>query len=297
MSQPPVAGKERLLDRVRGALRVRHMSPRTERTYVHWIRRYILFHKKRHPLEMAEPEINSFLTHLATARRISPATQTQALCALLFLYRHVLSREIGDLDVVRARRRPKIPVVLTRDEVRSVLDRLEGADKLFCTLLYGTGLRLMEGLRLRVKDLDFSLGEVVVHDGKGAKDRRTMLPQAIRPALEAHLRQVAALHRSDLAAGHGRVYMPYALERKYPRAASEWAWQYVFPAAGQYRDPRTGALMRHHLHERTVQKAFHAAVRAAGLAKPASCHCLRHYPDCRIIPIRGVADTSKVVGI
>ncbi len=267
----------KLLDRVRDALRVRHMSLRTEKAYLHWIRRYILFHGKRHPKEMGETEINAFLTHLAVEGQVSASTQTQALCALLFLYRTVLEKEVGELEgLVRARRRRKLPVVLTAEEVKSVLARLQGDERLFLSLLYGTGMRLAEALRLRVKDVDFSYDQILVRDGKGAKDRVTMLPASLKAGLAAHLKKVKRLHEADLGEGRGRVHLPYALDRKYPGAAGEWGWQYVFPASTHSRDPRSGEWRRHHLHERGIQRAFHAAVRAAGIVKPATCHTLRH---------------------
>ena len=273
----PNAREPRLLDRVRDAMRTRHLSLRTEKTYLHWIRRYILFHGKRHPSEMAETEINAFLTHLAVDRDVSPSTQTQALCALLFLYRSVLDREVGELaGLVRARRQRRVPVVLTREEVKRILDHMEGTERLFATLLYGTGMRLMEGLRLRVKDLDFSYDQITIREGKGNKDRVTMLPAAVKPALLKHLEEVKRLHERDLAEGYGRVQLSYALARKYPKAAAEWGWQFVFPAAERWRDPRSCVSRRHHLHERTVQRAFRQAVRRAAILKHAGCHTLRH---------------------
>ncbi len=280
ISSPVEAGEKRapkLLDRVREAARVRHLSLRTEKSYVNWIRRYILFHGKKHPNEMAEAEINGFLTHLAVENRVSASTQTQALCALLFLYRTVLERDVGELEgLVRAKRRRKLPVVLTQEEVRSVLSRLQGDDRLFLSLLYGTGMRLAEAQRLRVKDVDFSYDQVLIRDGKGAKDRVTMLPASLKAELAAHLKRVKRLHEADLREGRGKVHLPYALEKKYPNAASEWGWQYVFPSPSLSQDTRSGERRRHHLHERGVQRAFHAAVQEAGIAKPATCHTLRH---------------------
>ena len=267
----------KLLDRVREAIRVRHMSLRTEKAYLHWIRRYILFHSKRHPQEMGEVEINAFLTHLAVEGQVSASTQTQALCALLFLYRNILDREVGELEgLVRARRRRKLPVVLTQEEVKSVLSHLQGVDRLFLSLLYGTGMRLTEALRLRVKDVDFAYDQITVRDGKGAKDRVTMLPASLKEELRGHLKKVKQMHGEDLRAGNGRVHLPHALARKYPGAAAEWGWQYVFPAPALSQDPRSGERRRHHLHERSMQKAFHLATRMAGLVKPATCHTLRH---------------------
>ena len=276
-SGPPPRREAKLLDRVRDEIRVRHLARRTEKTYLHWIRRYILFHRKRHPAEMGEAEVNAFLTDLAVRGGVSASTQTQALCALLFLYRHVLGRDLGHLeDLVRARRRRRLPVVLTREEVRQALFHLEEDERLFLTLLYGTGLRLLEGLRLRVKDIDFAARQITVRDGKGGKDRVTMLPATVGEPLARHLEQVRALHAKDLAEGFGRVELPHALARKYPNADAEWGWQFAFPAPERWRDAATGMSRRHHLHERTVQRAFKQAVRKAGLAKPATCHTLRH---------------------
>jgi integron integrase len=253
------------------------MSLRTEKAYVHWIRRYILFHGKRHPREMGEAETNAFLTHLAVEGQVSASTQTQALCALLFLYRTVLEKEVGELEgLVRAKRRRKLLVVLTAEEVKSILSRLQGDDRIFLSLLYGTGMRLLEALRLRVKDVDFAYDQITIRDGKGAKDRMTILPASLKADLREHLKKVKPQHEADLRAGHGRVYLPNALSRKYPGAAAEWGWQYVFPAPTLSRDPRSGERRRHHLYERSIQKAFHQAVRAAGIVKPATCHTLRH---------------------
>ncbi len=267
----------RLLDRVRAAIRVRHYSRRTEEAYVGWIRRYIFFHNKRHPSSMGAEEINVFLTHLAVEGEVASATQSQALSALLFLYRDVLDEDPGWIgDVVRARRPKKLPVVLVREEVRAVLAQMRGTPRLVAALLYGGGLRLLEGLRLRVKDVDFLAGEIVVREGKGAKDRRTMLPAALREPLERQLRAARSTHEGDLAAGFGHVWLPDALDRKYPGAATEWGWQYVFPATGRSLDPRSSMVRRHHLDESTVQKAVHTAYLAAGVTKAANCHSLRH---------------------
>jgi len=273
----PATGPVRLLDAVRLRLRARHYSLRTEEAYVGWIRRFVVFHGKRHPRELGEPEINAFLTHLAVKDRVAASTQTQALAALLFLYRHVLEIPFPKLEtLIRAKRPRRLPVVLTREEVRSVLDHLHGAPKIVATLLYGGGFRLLEALRLRVKDVDFARAQVTVRDGKGGKDRVTMLPQAVREPVLAHLAVVRELHRADLAAGFGAVFMPDALDRKYPGASKEWGWQWVFPAGGIGRDPRSGQAHRHHLHESVIQKAVKQAVRDAGIDKPASCHTLRH---------------------
>ncbi len=272
MSDPP-----RLLDRVREAVRVRHYSLRTEEAYVGWIRRFILFHHKRHPSAMGADEVNAFLTHLAVSENVAASTQAQALSALLFLYKHVLGDPLPWLDdVVRARKPRKLPVVMNREEVREVLGRLEGAQKLVVALLYGAGLRLLEALRLRVKDLDFPARILTVRDGKGAKDRRTMLPPILIEPLRDHLAAVRRLHDRDLAGEHGEVWLPHALARKYPLAGKEWAWQYVFPTPRLSTDPRSGVRRRHHLDESGVQKAVHTAVRNAKVDKPAGCHIFRH---------------------
>ncbi len=268
-----------LLDRVRAAVRVRHYSLRTEEAYTGWIRRFVLFHGQRNPEEMGEAEINAFVSDLATRGRVASSTQTQALSALLFLYREVLGRPVESLgDVVRARRPERLPVVLTRGEIAAVLARLEGGPRLVATLLYGTGLRLLEGLRLRVKDVDFAGNQILVRDGKGAKDRLTMLPIALRHPLQRHLAAVRALHEEDLGEGFGAVYLPDALARKYPSAAKWWGWQWVFPARERSLDPRAPERQerRHHLGETFIQRAVQRAVREAGLEKHATCHTLRH---------------------
>ena len=278
MLQPTTdARPPRLLDAVRATLRARHYSPRTEDAYVGWIRRFILFHDKRHPREMGDVEINTFLSHLAVEGHVAASTQNQALAALLFLYREALGLEVPWLEcLVRARRPARLPVVLSRDEVRRLLTGVRGTPNLVCRLLYGTGMRLLEGLQLRVKDLDFERNEILVRNGKGGKDRHTMLPVSLRAPIEEHLARVRARHVADLAAGAGRVRLPGALSLKYPNAGREWPWQWVFPATTVWKDETTGALTRHHLHESAVQKAVRAAARQAGLTKPVGCHTLRH---------------------
>ncbi len=267
----------KLLDRVRGAIRVRHLKWSTEKSYVSWIRRYILFHDKRHPAEMGAPEISAFLTHLATNKRVSASTQNQALCALVFLYKEVLGRPFGELkDLVRAKRRRRIPVVLTRDEVREILRRVEGTPWLVLTLLYGTGMRLNECLKLRVQEIDFAKNEITIRDGKGGKDRRTMLPGLVKPALSSHLENVKKLHQQDLREGFGRVELPGALARKYPGAEKQWRWQYVFPSTKRSPDRRSGVVRRYYMSPATAQRAFRKAIRSAGINKHASCHTLRH---------------------
>jgi integron integrase len=252
----------KLLDRLRAACRVRHYSIRTEDAYHDWCKRFILFHNKRHPLEMGTAEINAFLTDLAVNGHVSASTQNQAFCALLYLYKTVLGVEPGRIEgVVRANRPKRLPVVLSRDEVRRVLSRMDGTCRLAATLLYGSGLRLLECLRLRVKDVEWDLGQIMVRQGKGAKDRRTMLPQGVRGPLAEHLQRVKALHEADLAAGFGEVYLPDALDRKLPGAARAWVWQYVFPSARRSVDPRSEAVRRRHAHEGAVNRAITTAVR------------------------------------
>ncbi len=271
------APKPKLLDQVRLALRARHYSRRTEQTYCLWIKRFILFHNKRHPAEMGEPEINAFLTHLAVKEHVSASTQNQALSALLFLYRYVLDRSLGDLGkVIRARKPTRLPVVMTREEVKAVLSRLKGEHWLMAALMYGTGMRLMECLRLRVKDIDFGSNQVTVREGKGDKDRITMLPEIVRARLKEHLERVKKIHARDLADGYGRVQMPYALARKYPNASSEWGWQFVFPQMKRWVNAGTGEQGRHHVDESIFGKAIAAAVREAGIAKHATSHTFRH---------------------
>ena len=270
-------GKPKLLDQLRQALRSRHYSRRTEQTYCHWVRRYIHFHNVRHPAEMAEPEINAFLTHLAVKEKVSASTQNQALSALLFLYRHVIGLEVGDLgEVIRARKPKRLPVVMTRDEVKSVLANLSGDKWLMASLMYGAGLRLMECLRLRVQDVDFSRNEILVRDGKGAKDRITMLPASVKAPLQDHLKRVKMVHERDLADGWGHLQLPMALARKYPNAPKEWGWQWVFPKENRWKNTTTGEEGRHHVHESIIQKAVNGAVRKTGLAKRATCHTFRH---------------------
>lgn len=271
------AREPRLLDQVRNALRRLHYSYRTEQAYIQWTRRFIFFHQKRHPREMGEAQVAAFLTHLAVDRRVSASTQNQALNALLFLYKQVMGRDIGLIEgVVRAKRAQHLPVVMTREEVHAVLCRLSGRDWLLACLMYGAGLRVTECLRLRVKDIDFGLSQIMVRDGKGQKDRVTPLPGMVIPALQQRLEEVRRIHESDLADGYGEVSLPFALARKYPNAARELAWWYVFPASQRSRDPYSDRIKRHHLDESAIQKAVRQAVHSAGIAKPVSCHCFRH---------------------
>ncbi|MBI4528653.1 MAG: integron integrase, partial [Deltaproteobacteria bacterium] len=274
---PASAPRPRLLDQVRDAIRTRHYSYRTEKAYTHWIKRFIFFHDKRHPTEMGEAEIGRFLSSLATEGRVSASTQNQAFNALLFLYKEVLGKGIGLVEgVVRAKRPQRLPVVLTKEEVKKVIDQMNGLPRLMAILLYGGGLRLMECCRLRVKDIDFSRNEIVIRAGKGDKDRHTMLPAAIKESLFKHIEANRCRHQEDIKKGLGRVALPNALERKYPNAGREWAWQWVFPAPNHYTDRVTGERRRHHLHESVLQKAVKEAVLKAGMTKPASPHTFRH---------------------
>ena len=267
----------RLLDRVRERIRFKHYSIRTEQAYVDWIRRFVRFHGNRHPSELGQGDIERFLTWLAVDGKVAASTQNQAQSALLFLYREVLASELPWLDgAVRAKASRRLPVVLTPEEVERLIGRLRGTHRLFAGLLYGTGMRIMEAGRLRVKDVDFARNEILIRDGKGAKDRITMLPRRIAPALRRHLAAVQQLHQTDLDEGYGAVWLPTALERKYPAAAREWAWQYVFPADRRSIDPRSGATRRHHMSDQSFQRALRQALRDAGIAKPATPHTLRH---------------------
>lgn len=269
--------KRKLLDQLREALRSRHYSRNTETTYVHWVKRFIFFHHVRHPQEMAEPEINAFLTHLAVKDHVSASTQNQALCALIFLYRYVLEKKTGDLgEVIRARKPKRLPVVMTKSEVKTVLDNLVGDKWLMAYLMYGSGLRLMECLRLRVQDVDFNLNQIIVRDGKGNKNRITMFPASIKKASAEHLNNVKKIHAEDIAKGFGRVLMPDALIRKYPNASKEWRWQWIFPQETLWHNKVTGERGRHHIDESIVQKAVKNAVTEAGLVKRATCHTFRH---------------------
>ncbi|MFQ5418479.1 MAG: integron integrase [Myxococcota bacterium] len=281
MSQGPARPPEgarppKLLDRVRHAARLRHMSPRTEGAYVQWIRRFILFHDKRHPDEMGADEVVAFLSELAVRREVGPSTQSQALSALVFLYREILGRELEGLDAaVRPRQTRPLPVVLSREEVRGVLDALPGRHQLIGTLLYGGGLRLLECLGLRIKDVDLDRRQLIVRQGKGRRDRRCPLPVRQRERIECHIAAVRNRHESDHERGIG-VRLPYSLDRKYPNATYEWSWYWLFPAARPTPDRRTGELFRHHLHETAVQRAVKRAAAKAGIAKRVSCHTFRH---------------------
>ncbi len=267
----------RLLDQIRNRIRARHYSLRTEKAYVYWARRFVRFCGLRHPRELGAADVERFLTHLAVEGKVSASTQNQALAAILFLYREVLETPLPWLDsVVRARRPARLPVVLTRDEVRRVLSLLSDSPRLVASLLYGSGLRLQECLQLRVKDIDLTRRELVVRDGKGAKDRVTMLPASLVPQVQRHLERVRTLFEADRSAARPGVSLPFALRRKYPQAATSWGWQYLFPARAFCRDPYSGETVRHHLYPQTVQRAVASAVHAAGIEKPASCHTFRH---------------------
>jgi integron integrase len=271
MSQP------RLLDRVRAEIRVRHYSLRTEESYIQWIKRYIFYHHKRHPAEMGAREISDFLSWLATGRNVAASTQNQALSALLFLYKNVLAVDLPWMDdIVRAKRPKRLPVVLAKHEVKAVLATMKGPPGLVAWLMYGTGLRLMEALRLRVQDIDFKRKQIMVRGGKGDKDRVTVLPQRLALPLQQQIDKALALHRQDLHEGYGEVYLPFALARKYPNAGYEPAWQYVFASGNRCRDPRDGTVRRHHLHEKTIQRAIKNAARKTGLMKRVTSHTLRH---------------------
>lgn len=274
---PPASPSPKLLDQVRATLRRKHYSYRTESAYIGWIKRFIHFHGRQHPRVLGEAEVVAFLSYLAVEEQVAASTQNQALSALLFLYREVLLHDLTlTLSAVRAKRPKRAPTVLTEAEVDVVLACLSGQQLLMAQLLYGSGLRLMECLRLRIKDVDFSQQQIVVRDGKGMQDRVTLLPQRVVPALTAHLVEVRRQHQRDLARGYGSVYLPFALARKYPNAARDWAWQYVFPAATLARDPRSGELRRHHAHERGLQQAVQHAAHQSGIPKRITCHTFRH---------------------
>ncbi len=273
----PSPAKNPLFSRVRDLIRLKHYSIRTEKSYLSWIMRYILFHNKRDPNELANPEIEAFLSHLAVGLKVSASTQNQAFNALLFLYKEVLKKGLDDsIDAVRAKKPKRLPTVMTKDETLKVIGAIPADHQLMVKLIYGSGLRLMECLRLRVKDIDFGNNQILVRDAKGMKDRVTVLPDSLKPSLKEHLERVKLVHQNDMAKGYGCVYLPYALERKYPNASLEWGWQYVFPAKGLSKDPRTGEVRRHHIHENSLQKAVKTAVRLVGITKPVNVHTFRH---------------------
>ena len=266
----------KLLDQVREKIRLKHYSYRTEQTYVDWIKRFILFHKKRHPNEMGKTEIEQYLTHLAVDRKVAASTQNLAFNAILFLYRNVLAKDIEDINAVRAKRPVKIPTVLSKDEARKIINALSGEHQLMTKMLYGSGLRLAECIRLRVQDIDFENSQIVVRDGKGQKDRVTVLPQSIKISIVEHLEKVKQIHEKDSKEGYGEAFLPHGLQRKYVNAAREWYWQYVFPGKSLSVDPRSGEKRRHHVHPNNLQKAVHQAARLSGIPKRISPHTFRH---------------------
>jgi len=269
--------KSRLLEQVRAEIRVRHYSLRTEQIYIHWVKRYILFHGKRHPADMGEREISAFLTDLAVNRNVAASTQNQALSAILFLYQKVLNQKLEWLDdVARAKRPRRLPVILTRDEVKRLLDDIHGVNGLISRVLYGTGMRKMECLRLRVQDIDFDYRQIIVRSGKGDKDRITVLPDSLQEPLKKQLAKARHVHNNDLEEGYGEVALPYALERKYPNAGRQWGWQYVFPSSRRCVDPYTGVIRRHHWFDTNVSRAIRESVRKLGITKRISVHTLRH---------------------
>ena len=271
------AQSKKILDQVSDAIRLKHYSYRTEQTYKEWIKRYILFHKKRHPAEMGAPEIQAFLSHLAVEKRVAASTQNQALSAILFLYKYVLLKPVDvPSDLIRAEKSKTLPTVLTHLEAMAVIRQMKGVTQLMAKILYGGGLRLTECLRLRIKDIDFGNHQIVVRDGKGEDDRFTVLPDSLIPELQSHLQIVSLIHQKDLKTGYGEVYLPYGLARKYPNAAREWAWQYLFPALSLSTDPVSKKTMRHHADPSVLQKAIRQAAKAAGVDKPVSPHTFRH---------------------
>jgi integron integrase len=275
---PPERKAKKLLDQYSEALRNRHYSLRTEQTYIGWVRQYILYHKKRHPREMGVVEINEFITYLVNHKNVSASTQNQAISAILYLYRNVLNIQLDEKSLVQIRpsRSKRVPTVLSRDEARKVIAKMDGVYKIMTQIMYGSGLRLMEVMRLRVKDLDFANHQIIVRDGKGENDRITMFPQVLLESLRLHLRQVKAQHDLDLSKGYGTVYLPYALEKKYPNANREFAWQYIFPARDLSTDPITSIKRRHHLNEANLQRAVKQAARLAEIDKPVTPHTFRH---------------------
>jgi len=269
---------KKLLDQYRDQIRIKQYSPRTEKTYTNWVREYILFHDKRHPREMGVPEINRFITHLVVDRKASASTQNQALSAILFLYRNLLNIELDEatLEFVRPKKGKRVPVVLSKDEARTLISNMTGQYRLMAQVMYGSGLRLMECLRLRIKDIDFANNRIIIYDGKGGDDRVTILPEGIVTSLRLHLADVKTIHQRDLAAGFGSVYIPYGLDKKIPTAHKQWLWQYVFPAPNLSSDPEDGVVRRHHIHETAIQKAIRMAARTARINKRVTPHTLRH---------------------
>jgi len=268
--------KPKLLDQVRITIRTKHYSKRTEESYVYWIKKFVLFHNKCHPKDMGEHEINEFISHLAVKEHVSASTQNQALCGIIFLYKHIIKKEIGDLKFTWAKKPKKVPVVLTKQEIGLLFDHLVGVSRLMAFLIYGAGLRLRECLQLRVQDIDFGYKQITIHDAKGAKDRVTILPENLIDPLRAHIKKVKRLHEKDTSQGYGSVALPYALEKKYPNAANTFDWQWIFPAPNISRDPRSGIKRRHHQGEWMIQRAIREAKLKAGIIKRVGCHSLRH---------------------
>jgi integron integrase len=267
----------KLLDQLRDIMRLKHYSIRTERSYTSWIKRFILFHDKRHPKDMGEPEVEAFLTWLAVDRKVANSTQNQAFNALIFLYRDVLKRPLeGRVNAVRSRKKQKLPIVMSKDETLRILRAMNGTTQLMAKLLYGSGLRLMECIRLRVKDIDFEINEIRVHSGKGDRDRLVPLPESVKPALGTHLERVKLIHENDISKGYGEVYMPNALDRKDPKAGKEWGWQYVFPSSKLSQDPRKKVMRRHHMDPSTLDRAIKRSVKLAGIEKRVTSHTFRH---------------------
>lgn len=275
--------EKKLLDQVRERIRLLHYSYKTEKQYAEWIKRFILFHNKRHPNEMGAAEVEKFLTFLATERNVSASTQNQAMHAILFLYREILHKDIGNINALRAKKTVHVPTVLTHEEAMSVIMRLAGMYRIIAQILYGGGLRLMECMRLRVKDIDFERRTITLRDTKSDRDRVTVLPQSVSEPLRLHLLAVRAQYETDMAYNRADVELPYALAAKYPNAGKEWGWQYVFPASGFSRDPRSGVVRRHHLYETSVQKAIAKAAREAGIVKPCGPHTFRHSFATRLL--------------
>lgn len=278
MTLPSPSKDKKLLDQLADQIRLKQYSSRTQKTYIHWVREYILFHNKRHPKEMGVQEIKQFITHLTSDKNVSPSTQNQALSAILFLYRHVLKINLDetDLNLLRPQKGKTVPVVLSKEEAKVIISKMTGVYQIIAQIMYGSGLRIMEAMRLRVKDIDFANHQIIVRDGKGGNDRLTMLPELVIKPLQKHLQQVKLIHEKDLADGFGTVYLPFALQRKYPNANKEWIWQYVFPATTRFKDIETGIISRHHLHETAVQKAVKEATALAKVNKRVSPHTFRH---------------------
>ena len=268
---------KKLLDQVRDRIRLRYYSYRTEESYISWMKRYILFHNMRHPKDMGKKELEAFLTHLAVNRRVSASTQNQAFNALLFLYREVLHINFDEgINAIRAKKPIRIPVVMSRDETIKVINLMSGVPQLMTKTLYSGGLRLSECLRLRVKDIDFDMNQIIIMDSKGGNDRRTVLSEKVQPELITHLEKVCAIHKNDLNRGYGNVNLPYALSRKYPKASKEWGWQYTFPSMSLCKDPDSGEVRRYHIHESSIRKAIKKAVRLSKIPKRITSHTFRH---------------------